>query len=235
MSAKILWGSEPPRHIANPGPAQMLYLGTTQDDLCPGLLTLSGGVRSFKYRLEQEERMFATFVYFSGFKVPAFKAAFQIWNEPQYEELLRLYEKYAPRPLLSLRGGAVQVTNPILNEHKYRMMLINDWAPPVAPEVGLSYVYSFTLLEAFPRRFVPKPPSASDKDKGLVRDVPQDTKRAINPNAELERKWNAHLLRSKEPAAVYQTPAKPLVQAPPNMSSAIPETPYSDYDYGVQQ
>ena len=214
MSAKILWGSDPPPHVANPGPAQMLYLGPDDKDLCPGLLTLGGGVQGFKYRMEQEERTFTTFVYFSGFKVPAWTASFVIWNGQQYTELLRLHKKYAPRPIASFRDRkAVQVTNPVLNEHGFRTMLINDWAPPASPQEGMSYIYSMTLIEGFPRRFVPKPPSAAGANKnGNVFDRPQSTDRAINPRDEdMLREWNALMKQPKTPVEVYQTPAVPKV------------------------
>jgi hypothetical protein len=85
------------------------------------------------------------------------------------------------------------------------------------------------LIEAFRRRFIPKPVSG-DKDKGLVRDVAQETTRAINPRAELEKKWNQKLVKAGEPKEVYQTPAKPktLINSLGEPLNMTPEDPYPD-------
>jgi hypothetical protein len=137
---EILWGNTPPAHVLNPTPAQCLYIN---DDLCPGLCTLSGGTRGNNYRLEQEPRTFTTYVYYSGFRVPAWKASFQIWTQEQYEEAVRLHNKYSPHPVKQMvELVAREVTNPILRENGYHAMLVNDWSPMAAPVEGMSYVYT---------------------------------------------------------------------------------------------
>lgn len=191
-----------PRHYRNPDAAHAVWIN---DDVLPGLCQWSGGVRTNKFRLEQEQRTFTTYTYYSGFVVPSWKATFEIWSDDQYEEVLRLQTKYCPHPVQRLADlHAVQVTNVILNENGFRMMRIMDWTPMAAPQDG-RYFYSITFVQAYKVRFIPAPPK--DNDKGAnVADAAQNTKRAINPRTGLAEAFDD----ARRPKKKYMTPAATL-------------------------
>ena len=152
------------------------------NDLLPGLATVTGGKRGNDYRLSQEPRTFRTHIYYSGFNVPSWNVDVQIWTQQQWEETLRIYNKYVPNPIRHLSDlKAVQVTHPVLNENGYRKMIINDWAPMTKPKEGSLFTYSLVLIQYFSIRFVPKATKKKDASSNIV-DVDQWSKAQIEPS-----------------------------------------------------
>lgn len=159
-----------------------LYLNK---DLLPGLVTVTGGQRGNNYRLTQEPRTFRTHIYYSGFTVPYWRVVAKIWTEEQWLETVRIYNKYVPNPVRKLSSlTAVQVTNYILNQNGYRMMIINDWEPMTKPVNGSLFTYSFKLIQYFSIRFVPKPAKKKDNNASTIVDVDQWKEAQIEPPPE---------------------------------------------------
>lgn len=201
-----------------------LYLGK---DLMPGLLVSIGdGARSFNLRLEQEDRTFSTFIYFKGYRPVTWKFDFELWTQAQLDRANVLYQKYGPGPIKSLPElKAITVTNAILKRLGFLALLLQSITPPLIGQGGV-YHYSLVMHEPFRPRFPPAPATGAAK-KGLAFDMEQQTKRAINPKAELEAELNR--LRGENPGYFYKAPtATELPPSIPGLEPLLsPETYYS--------